>query len=92
VLPKNRGRMFAACKMRPRMIGNQLFTCSFRSRSNLHRIEHASELRKMISPPAIYVRDSVAIYCRPRSRALTPLPPVAVKCVDAVGHLDSRIE
>jgi len=84
--------MFASRKMRACVIGNPLFTCSFRSRNNLHRIDHASELCKVMSPPTIRVCDSAAIGRRPRSRAVPPPPPVAIKRVHAVSHLNSRID
>jgi hypothetical protein len=84
--------MFASRQIRPCLIGNPLFTCPLRSRSDLHRFDHASELRKMMSPPAIRVRDSTAIHRRPRPRTVAPPSPVAIKRVDAVGHLNSRMD
>jgi hypothetical protein len=78
--------------MRPCVIGNPLFTCSFRPRRDLHWLDHASELRKMMSPPEIGVSGSAVIDQCPCPREIAPPPPVTIKRVDALGHLDSRIE
>jgi len=43
------------------VIGNPLFTCSFRPRRDLHRLDHASELSKMTSPPEIGISGTAVI-------------------------------
>jgi hypothetical protein len=84
--------MLLSRKLRLCVVGNPLFTCSFRPRRDLHRLDHALELSKMMSPPKIDVSDSAVIDQCPRPREVAPPPPVTIKRVDAVGHLDSRIE
>jgi len=68
-----------------------VFTCPFGPGRNMERIDQASKLRQVASPPLVHARCSDAIDRGEGFRLVTPSTPVAIKRVHAVGHVDSRI-
>src|SRR5579863_998845 len=69
-----------------------VFTCPLGPRGDMRWVDHAPELRKMKGPPLVRVRYCDVIDHRPGFRLIAPPTPLAIKGVDAVGHLDSRTE
>lgn len=66
--------------------------CPFGPGRDVGRIDQASELRQVLSPPAVNAGHLDAIYERQGFRGLlTPATPVAIKRIHAVAHIDSRI-
>jgi hypothetical protein len=68
-----------------------IFTGAFGSRRNMWRIDQASELRKMTTPPLVRIPDCGAIDSDPGFQLVTPPAPVAIKRVHAVGHVHACI-
>jgi hypothetical protein len=57
----------------------------------MYRIDQTLELRKMMGPPLVRARYADAIDYGPGFTRLTPSPPVAIKRVHAVDHVNARI-
>jgi hypothetical protein len=64
---------------------------AFGPRRNMYRIDQASELCKMTTPPLVGIPNCGAIDSDPGFQLVTPPAPVAIKGVHAVGHVHACI-